>query len=203
RRGIVVCAGSAHLHRAAPVVRVVPLRAQGADRFVEPRGDVTAHRHDHGLTFHRGSALLPVLHDKRCEALDALLGTDQRLQRYADPVRRRLSAAVRVDYVFDLLLADACAFLVYLELDNAGLVVERPGCTVLNRLTDIVDVRVLAEDMNGVLVVALKGCAGEADEGGVRQRLAHPPRAALDEAVLAAVRLVGHREDVGPFRGYS
>ena len=66
RLGIFVGAGHDHLHRAAFVVGVVPVRAQRADRLVEPRGDVAAHGHYHRLAFHRGAALLPVLDDERC-----------------------------------------------------------------------------------------------------------------------------------------
>ena len=107
------------------------------------------------------------------------------------------------DDVLDLVLGDARAFLVHLQLDDARLVVERPRGAVLDGLADVVDVRVLAEDVDRVLVVALQRRAGEADEGGVGQRLAHPARAALDEAVLAAVRLVGHDHHVGALRDHA
>ena len=65
RLGIVLGAGHDHLHRSPFVVGVVPVRAQRADRLVEPRGDVAAHGHHHRLAFHRGAALLPVLDDER------------------------------------------------------------------------------------------------------------------------------------------
>ena len=46
----------------------------------------------------------------------------------------------------------------------------------------------------------LDGRAREADERGVRQRVAHVPCEAVDEVVLAAVRLVGDDDDVAPLR---
>ena len=65
RLGIFAGAGHDHLHRPPFVVDVVPVRAQRADRLVEPRGDVAAHGHHHRLAFHGGAALLPVLDDER------------------------------------------------------------------------------------------------------------------------------------------
>ena len=202
RLRVIRAAGDDHLHRPALVVGVVPVRAQQADLLVQPRGDVAAHGHHHRLAFHRRAPLLPVLDDEGGQALEALRGADQRLQRHADALVRARAVAIGVDDVLHLVLGHPRAVLVHLELDDARLVVERPGGAVLHRLADVVDVRVVAEDMDRVLVVALQRRAGEADEGRVRQGLAHPARAALDEAVLAAVRLVRHDHDVGPLRDH-
>ena len=89
-------------------------------------------------------------------ALGALLGADERLQRYADTVLRPFPAAVGVGDVLNLFLGDARALLVHLQFDDAGFVVERPGGTVLDGLADVVDVRVVAEDVHRVSVVALQ-----------------------------------------------
>ena len=63
---------------------------------------------------------------------------------------------------------------------------------------DVVDVDVVAEDGARVAVGQLDRRAGEADERGVGQRVAHVAREAVDEVVLAAVRLVGDDDDVAP-----
>ncbi len=69
---------------------------------------------------------------------------------------------------------------------------------VLHRLLDVVDADVVAEDGAGVAVGQLDGRAGEGDEGGVGQGVAHVAGEAVDEVVLAAVRLVGDHHDVAP-----
>ena len=67
---------------------------------------------------------------------------------------------------------------------------------VLHGALDVVDADVVAEHGARVRVLELDRRAGEADERGVRQRVAHVPREAVDEVVLAAVRLVGDHDDV-------
>jgi hypothetical protein len=66
----------------------------------------------------------------------------------------------------------------------------------LHRSLDVVDADVLAEHCAGVGVLQLNRRASEADERGVRQRVAHVAREPVDEVVLAAVCLVGHHHDV-------
>ena len=68
-----------------------------------------------------------------------------------------------------------------------------PSC---DRALDVVDADVVAEHRARVGVLQLDRRAGEADERGVRQRVAHVAREAVDEVVLAAVRLVGDHHDV-------
>ena len=68
----------------------------------------------------------------------------------------------------------------------------------IDRPLDVVDADVVAEHRAGVGVGLLDGRAGEADERGVRQRIAHVAGEAVDEVVLAAVRLVGDDDDVAP-----
>ncbi len=84
------------------------------------------------------------------------------------------------------------------ELGKPALVVDRHRGAVLHRALDVVDADVIAEHGAGVGVRQLNRRAGEADERGIRQRVAHVPRKAVDEVVLAAVRLVGHHHDVAP-----
>ncbi len=89
------------------------------------------------------------------------------------------------------------------ELGQAALVVDGHRGAVLDRALDVVDVDVVAEDGAGVLVGQLDRRAGEADERGVRQRVAQVPGEAVDEVVLAAVRLVGDDDDVARGRESS
>ena len=90
--------------------------------------------------------------------------------------------------------------LLQLQLGEPALVVDRHGRAVDDRALDVVDADVVAEDGARVGVGLLDRRAGEADERGVRQRVAHVPGEAVDEVVLAAVRLVGDDDDVAPVR---
>ena len=85
---------------------------------------------------------------------------------------------------------------VKLELGEAAFVVDRHRGAVLHGALDVVDADVVAEDRARVGVGELDRRAGEADERGVRQGVAHVPGEAVDEVVLAAVRLVGDDDDV-------
>lgn len=55
---------------------------------------------------------------------------------------------------------------------------------------------VVAEHGPGAAILKLQGSAREADEGGVWQRVAHVAGEAVNEAVLAPVRLIGDHEAV-------
>ena len=83
-----------------------------------------------------------------------------------------------------------------LDLGQPRLVEDAHRGAVLDGTLDVVGVDVVAEHGAGVLVGELDGRAGEADERGVRQRVAQVSREAVDEVVLAAVRLVGDDDDV-------
>ena len=82
-----------------------------------------------------------------------------------------------------------------LQLGDAVFVVERHRGLVVHRLLEVVDADVVAEDRARLLLAGHQRGAGEADERGVGQRVAHVQR---EDVVLAAVRLVGHDDDVGP-----
>ena len=86
------------------------------------------------------------------------------------------------------------------ELGEAALVVDWYRRLVLDRALDVVDADVVAEHRAGVGVLERDRCSGEADEGGVRQRVAHVAGEAVDEVVLAAVCLVGDDDHVAPPR---
>ena len=71
---------------------------------------------------------------------------------------------------------------------EAALVVDRHGGAVLHGALDVVDADVVAKDGAGAGVRQFDGGAGEADERGVGQGVAHVARVAVDEVILAAVR---------------
>ena len=86
------------------------------------------------------------------------------------------------------------------QLGQPSLVVDRNGSPVLHGLLDVVDADVVAEDGAGVGVFLFDGCAGEPDERGAGEGVAHVPGEAVDEVILAAVRLVRDHHDVAAVR---
>ena len=82
-----------------------------------------------------------------------------------------------------------------LQLRRAVLVEERHRRAVLDRLLEVVDRDVVAEDLLRALLAGDQRRAGEGEEERLRQRRAHVQR---QRVVLAAVRLVGEHDDVGP-----
>jgi hypothetical protein len=77
------------------------------------------------------------------------------------------------------------------QLRQPALVEDRHRGAVLDRALDVVHADVVAEHRPRVGILQFDGRAGEADERGVRKRVAHVSREAVDEVVLAAVCLVG------------
>ena len=84
------------------------------------------------------------------------------------------------------------------QLGEPAFVENRHGRLVLDGALDVVNGNVIAKHCPRVGVGLFNRRAGEADEGGVRQRVAHVPGEAVNEIVLAAVRLVGNDDDVAP-----
>ncbi len=81
-----------------------------------------------------------------------------------------------------------------LQFRDAVLVIQRDSGVIDHRLLEVVDADVIAEDLLGEFLAGHERRAGEADEGGVGQGVAHVER---QQVVLAAVGLVGHDDDVG------
>jgi len=82
-----------------------------------------------------------------------------------------------------------------LQLRRAMLVEERHGRAVLDRLLEVVDGNVIAEDLLRAFLARDERRAGEGEEQRLGQRRAHVQR---QHVVLAAVRLVRQDDHVGP-----
>ena len=187
----------------APSLVVVtdPLRPQFGDGGVEIDRDAAAHGHHHGLAVHDFQPLLEVLDQIVGDQLDAVLGADDGLQ--LRPFGLELLLALDL-FPFGGLVEievevrdDRRA---QLQLGQAALVVDRHRGAVLDRPLDVVDADVVAEDGARAGVGRLDGRAGEADEGGVGERVVHEARVAVDEVVLAAMGFVGDDHDVAAVR---
>ena len=100
-------------------------------------------------------------------------------------------------HLVDLGVHHRLLVLVQVDLRQPPFVVDRHGGPVLDGAADVVDVDVVAEHGACVHVRLFDGGSGEADEGGVGEGVAQVAREAVDEVVLAAVRLVGDHDDVG------
>ena len=140
-----------------------------------------------------------MLDDVLGDEADALLGADDGLELRP----ARLEPLLALDLLalgglLELLVDERALALVEAEPGEAALVVDGHRGAVEHRLLDVVDADVVAEDRARVRVPQLDRRAREADERGVWQRIAHVPRVAVDEVVLAAVRLVGDDDDVAP-----
>ncbi len=192
-------AGHHDLDRPLAVVVAMPIRPQRDDGVVQVHADAPAHADDHRLAFHRLEPPLEMRHQVGGHQRHAALRAHQRLQLRP--------AALQLLHLLDL-LAFGCllevpvhlgAFgLVEQQLRQAVLVVDGHRRAVDHRLPDVVDADVVAEDRPRIGVGARDGRAGEADERGVGQRVARVPGEAVDEVVLAALRLVGDHHDVTP-----
>ena len=190
-----------HLEAALVVVLVVPLGAQAGERTVEVNADATAHADDHRLAVHGLEARLEVFDDVARDQRQPLLRPDDRLQ--LRPLGLELLLARDLLALSCLLEAGVDLRplrLVQRELGETAFVVDRHRRTILDRALDVVDADIVAEHGAGVGVVAFDRRAGEADEGRIGQGVVHVAREAVDEVVLAAVRLVGDHHDVAPLR---
>ena len=192
-------AGHDHLEPALGIVLVVPPWAQVGELAIEIDADAPAHADDHRLAVHGFEALVEVRDEVRGDELQALLGADDRFE--LRPLGLELLLAVDLLSLRRFLEARVDRrplALVEGQLGEPALVVDRHRRPVLDRALDVVDADVVPEHSAGVGVLKLDRRAGEADERGVGQRVAHVARIAVEEVVLAAVRLVGNDDDVAP-----
>ena len=194
-------AGHHDLERALLVVLAVPRRPQRDELAVQLDADAAAHHHHHRLAVHRREPVLEVLHQVAGDELDAVLGADHRFE-LRPPALELLLALDLLAFGRLLELGVDLRPLRFLQLQlrEPALVVDGHRGAVDDGALDVVDADVVAEHGARVGVGLLDRRAGEADERGVGQRVAHVPREAVDEVVLAAVRLVGDDDDVAPVR---
>ncbi len=163
------------------------------DLVVHPHGGGLVDGDDHRLALE--AAAQEVLHDVLGDRLQPVVAGDQVVLagelalQLASPGPRpaRRPRAGRS-------MSSLRSGLVSCSSGDAVLVVQRHGGAVVDRLLEVVDADVVAEDLARLLLAGDQRRAGEADEGGVGQGVAHVQR---QRVVLAAVRLVGHHDDVG------
>ena len=178
---------------------MLPLGAEPHQLAVEVDADAAAHAHDHRLALDGVEALFVVLDDVLGDEADALLRADDGLELRPARLQPLLALdLLALGGLVELLVDERMCVLVEGEFGEAVLVVDGDRGAVEHGLLDVVDADVVAEHRARVRVPQLDGRAREADERGVRQRVAHVPREAVDEVVLAAVRLVGDDDDVAP-----
>ena len=194
-------AGHHYLERAALVLGAIPVGPQLHDLAVQIHADAPTHAHDHRLAVQGVGPFLEVLDDVARDQPKALLGADHGLE--LRPLGLELLLALDLLAFGRLLelgvdLRPLC--LVERELGQPALVVDRHRGAVLHGALNVVDADVVAEHGARIGVRELDRRAGEADERRVRQRVAHVARKAVDEVILAAVRLVGDHHDVTALR---
>ena len=193
-------AGHHDLDLAPVVVIVVPLGAEAHKLAVKIDAYAPAHADDHGLAVENFEALVEVVNDVLGDLPDPFLGADYGFQ--LGPPGLELLAALDFLALGDLLeLRVDGRFLgvVQGQLGEPALVVDRHGGPVVDGAPDVVDTDVVAEDGAGIGVLELDGSAGEANERGAGQGVAHVAGVPVDEIVLAAVGLVGDDNDVTAF----
>ena len=190
----------------------VPGRPQRHQFPIQFDGDAPAHADDHGFAVHGFQPVLEVLHQIAGDEFEAVVGADHgfELRPFA------LELLLALDFLalgrlFELGIDFRPLGLVQLQPGQAALVVDGHRGPIRDRPLDVVDADVVAEHRPGVLIAEFQRRAGKADKRGVGQGVAQMPREAVDEVVLAAVRLVGddhnvaalreHRMPVTPFLG--
>ena len=179
----------------------MPVGAELHDLVVEVNADSAAHADDHRLAVHRFESFLKVVYEVFGDGPKPLLRADDGFHRSplrAQPLPPLYFFAFRrfLEVRIDLRLFCFRQF----QLRQSALVVDRYGRLVFDRTLDVVDADVIAEHGSGVGVGLLDGCPSEPDERCVRQRIPHVACEAVDEVVLAAVRLVSDHDDVAPIR---
>ena len=196
RRG----AGHDNLHAAVGVAVAAPVRAQARKLTVEIDADAPAHADDHRLAVHRVEPRLEMRHDIARDEGEAPFRADHGLQLRPAGLEAFLARdLLALGRLLEIRVDPGPPLRVEPEAGEAAFVIDRHRGAVLDRAPDIVDADIVAEDRAGVRIAPFDGRAGEADERGVRQRVAHVARIAVDEVVLPAMRLVGDDDDIAAF----
>ena len=152
-------------------------------------------RHDHRLAL--VAAPHEVRDDVRGDLVQPVVAGDQVVLAGELALQLLLLLLVQFGVLEQLLHVVVQVLVGELQFGDAVLVVQRDRRAVLDRLPEVVDADVVAEDLARPLLARHQRRAGEADERGVRQGVAHVQG---ERVVLAAVRLVGDHDDVRPVR---
>ena len=175
----------------------MPVRPQADEFVVQVDADAAAHAHDHRLAFQSFGAVVEVGNDVLRDEAQPLPGPHDGFE-------------LRPSGLETLLAFDFLAFGRFLEvrvdvrtrgfvqrqLREAAFVVDGYRRPVFDGALDVVDADVVAEHGPGVGVLKFDGRTGKTDERGVGQSVPHVAGVAVDEVVLAPVRLVGDHDDV-------
>ena len=185
------------LDASAGVIVVVPVRAQSHEFVVEVDADAAAHAHDHRLALHGLAALVEVGDDVLGDEMQPLRGAHDGFELRPPGLEPLLAFdLLALGRLLEIRVDVRTRGFVQRQLREAALVVNRHRGAVLHGTLDVVDADVVAEHGPGVGILELDGRAREADERGVGQCVAHVAGVAVDEVVLAPVRLVGDHHDV-------
>jgi hypothetical protein len=121
-----------------------------------------------------------VLHEVPRDERQALLGADDGLELRPLALELLLSLdLLAFGYLLELGIDPRLLGFVKAQLGEPAFLVDRDGRLVLHGALNVVNTDVVAENLAGALVLKLDGCAGEANEGGVRQRVAKVRREAV------------------------
>jgi len=178
-------AGHHHLEHARLVRLAVPRRAERHQLPVQLHADAPAHADDHGLAVHGLQAVLEVIHQVTGDESEAPLGAHHGLE--LGPPGLELFLALHLltlGGLFEVGVDPGTFGVVELEQRQAALVIDGHRGLVRYGSLNVVHADVFAEHRPGVGVGQLDGRAGETDEGGVRQGVAHVAGEAVDEVVL-------------------
>ena len=196
--GRIRCAAGHHdLDSAPAVLLVMPARTQTGQLAVEVDADAAAHADDHRLAVDGLEAAVEMRHDVPGDEPEPRSGAGDGLE--LGPLGLELLLALDFLALGDLLEVGIDLRplgLVQRQLREPALVVDRYGGAVLDGSLNVVDADVIAEHRARVGVLQLDRRAGETDERGIGERIAHVAGVAIDEVVLAAVRLIGDHHDV-------
>ena len=190
-------AGHHDLDSALAVILVMPVRTQASQLAVEVDTDAAAHADDHRLAVHGLDAPVEMRDDVLGDEPEPGPGPGDGLELGPPGLQLLLALDfLALGHFLELGIDLRPLGLVQCQLGESALVVDRYGGAVLDGSLDVVDADVIAEHRARVGVLQLDRRAGEADERGIGERIAHVAGVAVDEVVLAPVRLVGDHHDV-------
>src|SRR5690606_34515061 len=163
--------------------------------------DAAAHADDHAFAEQRFAPTLPMRHQILSHKSNALFRPYERFQGCPFALQPFFAGVVFLIFgeLLKLLIQPRLFRLLEFDFRQAAFVVNGYRGAILYRPLNVVDGNVIAEHRAGVAVFLFDGLAGEADERGVGQGVAHVAGEAVDEVILAAVSLVGDDYDVAPF----